>query len=115
MHRLEAGGWLIDTPGMRELQLADAGDGVDDVFGDIVELGRACRFGDCLHASEPGCAVLAAVEDGTLDAERLKRYRKLHAEDARNSLAVHERHAAARRFGRMTRSAMEEKNTRRRT
>ena len=103
MHRLAAGGWLLDTPGMRELQLADVGEGIGEVFADIAELGRHCRFRDCRHESEAGCAVTAAISAGGLDPERLRRYRKLLAEDARNSAALHERRARDRSFGRMVR------------
>ena len=58
MYRLSHGGWLIDTPGMRELQLVDVGDVLDEVFRDVAELAAQCRFADCSHESEPGCAVL---------------------------------------------------------
>jgi ribosome biogenesis GTPase len=112
LHRLSAGGWLLDTPGMRELQLADSEAGVDEVFADIVALAAACRFGDCRHEAEPGCAVSGALTDGKLDAERLRRYRKLIAEDARNSEAMHQRRARERGFGRMARRIMEEKQGR---
>lgn len=104
IHRLAAGGLLIDTPGMRELQLADAGDGIDDVFADIVALAADCRFADCTHDGEPGCAVQAALSDGSLDAGRYARYRKLAREDARNSEALHQRRARDRDFGRMVKS-----------
>lgn len=73
---LPAGGALIDTPGMRELQLWDADEGIEATFGDIAELAGACRFDDCAHESEPGCAVKRAVADGDLPAERLASYRK---------------------------------------
>jgi ribosome biogenesis GTPase / thiamine phosphate phosphatase len=109
MHRLEAGGWLIDSPGMRELQLAEAAEGVEQVFAEIAELARECRFRDCLHEREPGCAVRGAVENGTLDPARFKRYRKLRAEDLRNSEAVHERRARERGFGRMVKSIAQRK------
>lgn len=112
LHRLCSGGWLLDTPGMRELQLANADSGIDDVFADIVELARDCRFADCRHATEPGCAIQSALVDGRIDAERLRRYRKLAAEDARNSEAVHARRARARGFGRMTKRIMSEKEDR---
>ena len=68
---LPAGGVLIDTPGMRELQLWDAEDGLEHAFGDVQQLAERCRFRDCSHGVEPGCAVIAAVQGGALDAERL--------------------------------------------
>jgi ribosome biogenesis GTPase / thiamine phosphate phosphatase len=74
---LPGGGLLLDTPGMRELGLWDAGDGVDQTFADVAALAADCRFSDCAHEGEPGCAVLAAVEEGRLPAERLESYRKV--------------------------------------
>ena len=115
LHRLAAGGWLMDTPGMRELQLTDAGEGIDDVFADIVALAATCRFADCNHDSEPGCAVRAALEAGTLDGARLDRYRKLVREEAYNSEALHERHARNREFGRMIKRVMKAKPEKRGT
>jgi ribosome biogenesis GTPase len=112
LHRLKAGGWLLDTPGMRELQLADAEEGIGDVFADIVALAGECRFSDCRHEAEPGCAIRAAIEDGRIEPDRLRRYRKLASEEARNSEAVHERRARARSFGRMTKRIMEDKEGR---
>lgn len=76
---LPGGGVLIDTPGLRSLDLA-AGTGIDLVFPEIEELARSCRFGDCRHEVEPDCAVRAAAEEGTLDADRLASYRKLQRE-----------------------------------
>jgi ribosome biogenesis GTPase len=75
------GGLLIDTPGMRELQLWDAG-GRAETFGDITDLAEGCRFRDCRHETEPGCAVIEAVGAGALPAGRLESYRKLAAEQA---------------------------------
>ena len=115
MHRLGTGGWLIDTPGMRELQLADVESGIEAVFADVVELARGCRFADCRHEAEPGCAVRQAVEAGDLDPERLRRFRKLAAEEERNSEALHKRHARERSFSRMVRSTMKAKSARRET
>lgn len=109
LHRLPQGGWLLDTPGMRELQLMDAATGIDDVFADISALSRQCRFGDCAHESEPGCAVKSAVEDGTLEAERFRRWRKLAAEERRNSQSLAERRARDRSLGKMYRSATQRK------
>jgi ribosome biogenesis GTPase len=74
---LPSGGNLIDTPGMRELQLWDVEEEVDEVFDDIETLAAQCKFRDCRHDQEPGCAVLKAVEEGTLEAKRLESYRKL--------------------------------------
>jgi ribosome biogenesis GTPase len=78
---LPGGGLVIDTPGLRELQLWDAGaEALDATFADIEELAADCRFGDCTHAHEPECAVLAAVESGELPPERLQSWRKLQRE-----------------------------------
>jgi len=79
---LPSGAFLIDTPGMRELQLASDDAAVTAAFGDIDSLAASCRFSDCTHGSEPGCAVLGAVEEGTLDADRLESYRRLLREAA---------------------------------
>jgi ribosome biogenesis GTPase len=114
LHRLPAGGWLLDTPGMRELQLADAASGIEDVFADVVALARLCRFADCRHETEPGCAVLAAIESGALDAGRVKRWRKLAAEETYNSESLAERRARDRAFGKMARRIMKDKASLRR-
>lgn len=82
MHRLDRGGWLLDTPGMRELQLPDAATGIADVFDDFILTAQQCRFSDCAHGAEPGCAVRAAIADGTLTVERFDRWRKLAAADS---------------------------------
>jgi ribosome biogenesis GTPase len=71
---------LIDTPGMRELQLWDADAGLDRAFEDIAARAAECRFRDCTHRAEPGCAVRQAIESGDLDAERLENFRKLERE-----------------------------------
>ncbi len=109
LHRLESGGWLIDTPGMRELQLVDVEDGLSDVFADIMDLASQCRFTDCQHETEPDCAVIAAIESGNLDADRLARYRKLQAEDAFNTQSVAERRASDKAFGKLIKSVIKEK------
>ncbi|NEC11644.1 ribosome small subunit-dependent GTPase A [Streptomyces sp. SID8014] len=80
---LPGGGVLIDTPGLRGVGLWDAGNGVDRVFAEIEEYARRCRFQDCAHHSEPGCAVLTAVDGGELPARRLESYRKLQRENQR--------------------------------
>ena len=77
---LPGGALLMDTPGLRELQLWDAEEGVAQAFADIDELAQQCRFSDCLHEGEPGCAVLAARDAGVLDPARLENRRKLARE-----------------------------------
>jgi ribosome biogenesis GTPase len=99
MHRLgsgpEGGGWLVDTPGMRELQMSEVASGVAEVFDDIVAIALECRFTNCNHAEEPGCAIRAAIAKRTVDPARLQRWRKLTNEDVVNTGS-----AAARRLPR---------------
>ena len=104
MHGLPQGGWLVDTPGMRELRLVGSGDALDDVFSEITALAADCRFSDCRHEAEPGCAVRAAIDAGGLDQLRLERFRKLQAEDRRNSETVAERRARDRNLGQLYKS-----------
>ena len=85
LHAIAGGGWVIDTPGMRTLSVSDAADGLDMLFAEITELAPLCRFRDCTHAHEPGCAVQAAVARGVLDPERLTRWRKLRDENRDNT------------------------------
>ncbi len=79
---LPGGASVIDTPGMRELGMWDAADGLEHTFADIEALAAGCRFRDCTHGSEPGCAVRAALESGRLSEERFRSYEKLMAENA---------------------------------
>ena len=81
MHRLDHGGWLLDTPGMRELQLPQAATGIAEIFDDFILVAEQCRFSNCAHKAEPDCAVRAAIADGTLTADRFERWQKLAAED----------------------------------
>ena len=113
LHRLAQGGWLLDTPGMRELRLADAASGLRDVFDDIVALARDCRFSDCAHQSEPGCAVTSAIANGALDEERFRRWRKLADEEAHNTSTLAERRTRARAFGKRVRAATKAREGRR--
>jgi ribosome biogenesis GTPase len=77
---LPGGGLLLDTPGLRELQLWGSPDSADQAFVDVDDLASRCRFGDCRHRGEPGCAVAAAAARGILDPARLASYHKLQAE-----------------------------------
>ena len=103
MHRLaggaDGGGWLVDTPGMRELGMSEVASGVVEVFDDVTDVALECRFANCSHAEEPGCAIRAAIADGTLDPERVVRWRKLTEEDAVNSGAAAIRRSRARKPG----------------
>ena len=92
---LPNGAFLIDTPGMRELGMWDSDGGIDTAFQDLLELTRACRFSNCTHTAEPGCAVLKALADGTLDAGRWESFRKLKLENA--SAAERSRYLDAKR------------------
>ena len=80
MIALPGGGLVIDTPGMRELQLWGVDEGLSGSFDDVAAIGAECRFRDCRHGREPGCAVKAAVEAGTLDAAHYQNFLKLQAE-----------------------------------
>ena len=87
LHAIAGGGWVVDTPGMRTLHVSDVASGLDTLFAEITELAPLCKFRNCTHMHEPGCAVLAAVKAGTLDEDRLARWRKLTDENQGNSPA----------------------------
>ena len=106
MHRLPQGGWMIDTPGMRELRLVESGDALDDVFSEVSALAADCRFSDCHHEAEPGCAVRAAIDSGALDPGRLERYHKLQAEERRSTETIAQRRARDRALGHFYRSVL---------
>lgn len=110
LHPMPNGGVLLDTPGMRELQLANCESGVQETFSDISTLAEQCRYKDCLHESEPGCAVQQAIENGSLDSRRLESYLKLMREQAHNGASLAERRARDRSLGRYYRSVLNESN-----
>ncbi|SDL87280.1 ribosome small subunit-dependent GTPase A [Paracoccus chinensis] len=85
LHAIAGGGWVIDTPGIRTLHVSDITAGLDQLFAEIAELAPLCRFGNCTHSLEPGCAVQAAVAAGTLDRVRVDRWRKLIEENRSNT------------------------------
>ena len=114
MVRLPGGALLIDTPGMRELQLWDVGESVQEAFDDIAEMAAGCRFRDCRHRQEPGCAVKAAAAAGTLPAARLEAYLKLEAEreafEARHDeRAIIEEKRRSKIMGKALRARLQEK------
>ncbi|MDX2494042.1 MAG: ribosome small subunit-dependent GTPase A [Desulfuromusa sp.] len=104
MHFLHKGGLLIDSPGLRELQLSECESGVSSLFEDIEELAGQCRFNDCSHSGEDGCTVATAVEGGDLSARRLANYLKLNAEQARNAETIADRRQREKSFGKLVRS-----------
>lgn len=107
-----SGGLVLDTPGMRELQLANVETGLNETFSDIIELAEQCRFNDCSHQGEPGCAIQAAIENGELDERRFQNYLKLQKEEAYNSASLAERREQDRAFGKMVKSVMGESHKR---
>ncbi|MEP3631814.1 MAG: ribosome small subunit-dependent GTPase A [Shimia thalassica] len=113
LHLVRGGCLVLDTPGMRELQLADATAGIESVFADLQELSTQCKFNDCQHQSEPGCAVLKALEKGEISQDRLERWRKLLAEDAYNSASLAERRSKDKAFGKTIRQVLKQKKKRR--
>ena len=109
IHRIAGGGWLIDTPGMRGLGVADVSFGIEQTFSEITELADRCKFRNCAHESEPGCAVQAAVAAGDIDPDRLTRYKKLKHEDAVATQTIAQARDRARKFGKVVKSAVKAK------
>ncbi|AKS41132.1 ribosome small subunit-dependent GTPase A [Wenzhouxiangella marina] len=105
---LPSGALILDTPGMREIQLADCRDGLASTFADIEALAEGCRFKDCQHLAEPACRVRAALAAGELDERRLANYQKLLREEALNAASLAERRAENRAQGRFYKQAKAE-------
>lgn len=103
---LDGGGMIIDNPGMREVGLADADSGIQNVFSDIEKLSSGCRFIDCSHEHEPGCAVLAAVGSGELPSEKYDNYLKLTKEAAYFTMTEIEKRKKDKDFGKMAKNTM---------
>lgn len=110
LHRLPSGAWLLDSPGIRELALAGADAGMAALFEDLDDLAKRCRFSDCSHGNEPGCAIASALAVGTLDERRLTNYRKLQREELRTRESLAERHRRVRAFAKQVRRVNKEKN-----
>jgi ribosome biogenesis GTPase len=105
---LDNGALLIDTPGMRELGMIAVGASIDDSFSDIHELSKHCRFNDCTHTMEVGCAILMAVQSRELSEERYQSYMKLMKESAFHQMSYVERRKKDRQFGRMIKTSMKQ-------
>lgn len=110
LHRMKAGGWLIDTPGMRGLGVAEVAYGIDATFPEISERAAMCKFRDCAHETEPGCAVQAAIAAGEIDPDRLRRFNKLKRENAQATETIAQARDRNRRFGKMVKNAMQTKH-----
>jgi len=106
---LEGGALLIDTPGMRELGLIGASEAVEDSFSNIRDLVLTCRFSDCSHTQEPGCAIRKALESGELDADQFQSYLKLKKETDFNDLSYVDKRKKDKNFGKMIKSVMKNK------
>lgn len=104
MHFIPDGAVVIDTPGMRELQMIDCDEGIRRTFADIDLLATQCRFNNCQHTTEPDCAVQKAILQGVLEERRLTNYQKLNDEKVRNTASLHERRVQERQFTKMVKS-----------
>jgi len=106
---LSNGGLVIDNPGIREVGVGDVGEAVANVFGDISELAKCCKFVDCTHDHEPGCAVLAALKAGDLSEGKYFNYIKLKKESDHYAMSTLEKRRKDRSFGRMVKKVMKHK------
>lgn len=106
---LDNGGIIIDTPGMRELGMTDNIEGIQATFQDIFNLTLKCKFPDCNHISEKGCAVIEALQNGTLDKDSLENYRKMLREQGRFQATVAEKRKKDKQFGKMAKEILKEK------
>jgi len=100
------GGIIIDTPGMRELGNFDINEGIQETFDDIESLASQCKFNDCTHTNEPGCAILTAVEDGEINEKRYENFIKLRKETAYYERSYLEKRKRDKEFGKMVKSVM---------
>ena len=98
---LESGGIIIDNPGMREVGITDSTTGLEMTFDSLMRIAQNCRFKDCTHSTEMGCAVLKAVEDGELDSAFFENYLKLEKEKAHFESSVEDRRKRDKEFGKM--------------
>jgi len=110
LHRLPGGAWLLDSPGIRALALAETDTSVEELFEDVATLASRCRFADCRHEAEPGCAIQSAVAAGRLDARRLANWRKLLREEAHLRETYAEQRRRARAFAKQIRHVAKAKS-----
>ena len=108
--QLENGAMLIDTPGMRELGNISVDAGIDETFSDIVDLTMNCKFNNCTHVNEKGCAILSAINNGELSEKRYQNYLKMKNEAAFNDMSYFEKRQKDKNFGKMIKSVIKSKN-----
>jgi len=107
--KLACGAMVIDTPGMRELGNISVETGLEETFAEIIALSEACRFNDCTHINEKGCAVLKAVEDGRLSEKRYQNYLKMNKESMYNEMSYLQKRQKEKQFGKLCKSVMKDK------
>jgi ribosome biogenesis GTPase len=107
--RLESGAMIIDTPGMRELGSMSVDDGLDETFSEILELSQICKFANCSHTNEKGCAVMAAIKAGDLSEQRYQNYLKMKKESEFNQMSYVEKRKKDKSFGKLIKSTMKNK------
>lgn len=108
---LDNGALLIDMPGMRELGILSAGEGLNDSFANIKALASECRFADCSHSNEPGCAIRKAIESGELNSEHYQSYLKLKAESEFNEMSYVDKRKKDKAFGKMVKSVLKDRRS----
>ena len=111
--RLDCGAMVVDTPGMRELGNFSIESGLDETFSEIAELSKDCKFSDCTHASEKGCAVLKAVADGRLSEKRYQNYIKMNKEAIYHEMSYLEKRQKDKKFGKFCKTVMKQKKNQR--
>ena len=104
---------MMDNPGVRELQLSDCDEGVTDLFEDVILIESSCRFNNCSHQGDAGCAVAAALESGDLDKRRYASYLKINEEQARNARTLAQRRDRERKTTKKYKAIIEKKSRRR--
>lgn len=107
--RLESGAMIIDTPGMRELGSMSVNDGLDETFSEILTLSQSCKFSNCSHSNEKGCAILAAIKAGELSEQRYQNYLKMKKESEFNQMSFLEKRNKDKSFGKLIKSTMKNK------
>ncbi len=108
--QLENGAFIIDTPGMRELGNLSIDTGLDETFSEIIELAQHCKFGNCSHTNEKGCAILSAIENGELSEQRYKNYIKMKKESAFNDMSYSEKRQKDKALGNLIKTTLKSKH-----